>query len=492
MATTQKKGSFRRNVILTFLVISVISLGVTGFISYQFVNLIGGFTTSQSSDALEVQIQRNIEATAVNNADAIRQKLANAQGMVTALAEEMEAIFQEDSTFDPREVYYDYFFGHTSLGPAPSDVHFDSAYNINVSWNYSSWYIPGSDASNYAAYETAYAERLSRVSNLDYMFQYVHQQMPEFRWLYVTFPDDMFINYPGSILAADTADRSSPETWFVPTDPIENPWYQEMRSGNGDIIFVDPYYDPIDGVLLVSIGKAVYFENNTLIGVIAGDITVEDIRTKVLDVQVLESGYAALITDDGGIVAHPSVEDHDYAYYASFGVLPPLTDIEVDDPTAASAISPSQMIQITSGETGIIEYRRDLESYLLAYAPVGIAGYISIIVVPVNEVQAAIPALEARIQAANIQATFFILAITAAGIFIAGAVAVAVANQITGPLQYLMELATRNVSAMIRKEKLDTSDLQVDSSYMGKDDEIGELARAFQGMLDSIRDEETQ
>ena len=85
-----------------------------------------------------------------------------------------------------------------------------------------------------------------------------------------------------------------------------------------------------------------------------------------------------------------------------------------------------------------------------------------------------------------------ILAITVAGIFIAGAVAVGVANQITGPLQYLMDLATRNVSAMIREEKLDTDDLQVDKSYMDKDDEIGELARAFQGMLDSIKDDDSQ
>ena len=48
----------------------------------------------------------------------------------------------------------------------------------------------------------------------------------------------------------------------------------------------------------------------------------------------------------------------------------------------------------------------------------------------------------------------------------------------------------RNVSAMIKQERLDTDDLQVDTSYTGQDDEIGELARAFQGMLDSIREDE--
>ncbi|MFW9807626.1 MAG: HAMP domain-containing protein, partial [Candidatus Thorarchaeota archaeon] len=37
---------------------------------------------------------------------------------------------------------------------------------------------------------------------------------------------------------------------------------------------------------------------------------------------------------------------------------------------------------------------------------------------------------------------------------------------------------------------LDTGDLQVDTTFISKDDEIGELARAFQGMLDSIREDE--
>ncbi len=53
-----------------------------------------------------------------------------------------------------------------------------------------------------------------------------------------------------------------------------------------------------------------------------------------------------------------------------------------------------------------------------------------------------------------------------------------------------MDLATRSAAARIRAEPLDTAELQVDQSYISKDDEIGELARAFQGMLDTIREDE--
>jgi HAMP domain-containing protein len=54
-----------------------------------------------------------------------------------------------------------------------------------------------------------------------------------------------------------------------------------------------------------------------------------------------------------------------------------------------------------------------------------------------------------------------------------------------------MDLATRNVEAMIKEESLDSIDLRVDTTYISQDDEIGELARAFQGMLDSIKEDES-
>ncbi|MDF1538108.1 MAG: cache domain-containing protein [Candidatus Thorarchaeota archaeon] len=487
MAVTQKKGSFRRNVIATFLVISVISLGVTGFISLQFVDLIGGFTTAQSSDALATQIERNIKIAAEQNADVIQQKLESAEGLVKAIAEECESLFDSASTYLPRaNIYYDYFFEYGAAGTYPADTHYEERYGINVSWNYSSWYAPETDSSDYMTYYAANQDAIERVSNLDFMFQYAHLQLPEFRWLYVGFENDLWINYPGSDVGGSDTDRAA-EPWF----PTGDEFYQEIRAGSGSMVFYGPYLDPIDNVLLMSIGRAVYDDSDTLLGIVAGDISIESIRTKILDVQVLETGYAALITESGDILAHPDVDDEVYERYdTQFARLPTLQEFEVDGTT--SALTPVEINQILAGTTGIIEFSKDNEDYILAHTPVGVGGYICIIIVPVDEVQAAIPLLEANIQAANLQATTFILMITAAGILIAGAVAILVANQITGPLQYLMELATRNVSAMIRKDSLDTTDLQVDASYMDKDDEIGELARAFQGMLDSIKEDESE
>jgi len=479
---TKKKGKFRTNVILTFLVITLVSLSATGLVSLAFVDVIGGFTRDQSSLALETQIQTNMEQTAQKTALVINQKLTSAQGMIEAAAQELQALFDSSSTYAYRDVYYDLLFENDTVAPDPPDSAYDENYGLNVSWTFSSWFIRGYDSTDYADYEAAEADKLGTVSNIDYLFKTIHDQL-EFRWLYIAFVDDgLFINYPGSILSSlDDTERAA-DTY----DPRLEDWYVEIASGLGDTVFVNPYYDEFDNVLLISIGKLVY-SNGLPLAVISGDITISDIQKKVIHVEVLESGYAFLLNSNGDIVAHPELDDIDYV-----GGLPYLLDIE-SDPGTTDPLNENDMDDIREvlGKTsGYLRYTRNDNESILVYTPVGKGGYICVISVPLAEVLEAIPPLEQRILAANAQAAAFILFVTVGGIVIAGIVAVSVANTITRPLQYLMDLATRNAAAKIRDQPLDAQDLQVDQSYISKDDEIGELARAFQGMLDSIKEEE--
>jgi HAMP domain-containing protein len=479
---TKKKGKFRTNVILTFLVISLVSLAATGVISLTFVDLIGNSTRDQSSIALQNQIQTNMIETAQKTALVINQKLTSAEGMIAAAAEEIEALFETGSTYEYREVYYDLLFEDDSVAPAPSDNHYDANYGLNVSWDYSSWYIAGTTSTNYTDYEDANPDKIGRVSNLDYIFKAIHNQV-EFRWLYVAFADDgLFINYPGSILG----DLTDPARLANPYDPRGEYWYQTIWTGNGAMVFVEPYYDEFDNVLLISIGKVVY-RNNIPFAVISGDITIEDIREKIINVEILESGYSFLLDSYGGVVAHPEVADEDY-----LEGLPDLLDVEVN-PDFSPALTQANVNQITNvaaGTSGTIRYTRAGAEHILVFTQVGKGDYICVISVPLDEVLESIPLLEARIAEQNAQAATYIILVTLGGIIIAGAVAVVVSNTITRPLQYLMDLAERNVAARIKDQPLDAGDLQVDATYIAQDDEIGELARAFQGMLDSIREDE--
>jgi len=290
---TKKKGKFRTTVIMTFLVISLVSLTATGVVSLTFVDLIGNSTRDQSSIALENQIQTNMDQTAQKTALVINQKLSSAEGMIAAAAEELEALFATGSTYEYREVYFDRVFEAGVLDPAPADNQYDTNYGLNVSWDYSSWYVQGYDSTDYGTYEAANTDKLGRVSNIDYLFKAIHNQV-EFRWLYIAFADDgLFINYPGSILGP----LSDVERLADPYDPRGEDWYQDIWAGNGDMVFVAPYYDEFDNVLLISIGKVVY-RNSIPFAVISGDITIEDIRNKIIDIEVLESGYAFLVDSD--------------------------------------------------------------------------------------------------------------------------------------------------------------------------------------------------
>ncbi len=476
MAQTKKKGSFRVNVIATFLLISVISLGVTGVIALNFVNVIGGVTTTESQDALQEQIQRNMVETAEKTALVINQKLSNAEAMVSAMAEECENLFRDNSDYQPRETYFHHFFEYPLDGPTPDDlsVENDTDYGLHVSWDYSSWYKDNTDAGNYDTVAVAQADTLGRVSNLDYTFKYVYNQMPQFRWLYVAFTNGLFMNYPGSMIEGE---------FYFPDEFF----YTEIENGNGDMVYVEPYFDPIEQVLMISIGRAIYDpDNSTMIGIVAADIPYSDINDRILGVQILESGYASLLLSTDAVVAHPTLTPQDYAdIWDAEERLPTLTEVE-----SLTAGQVTDILSVGPTETGILNYTHQNQDRILAYTQVGKGDYICIIVVPTEEVLEPIEELETRISDANLQATTFIIGLTVIGVLLAAIVAGAVTNQITKPLEYLMGLAMKNVEAMIKQEDLGTDELQVDTTYTVQDDEIGELARAFQGMLDSIKEDE--
>ena len=323
---------------------------------------------------------------------------------------------------------------------------------------------------------------------MDYIFKAIHDQL-DFRWLYIAFADDgLFINYPGSILGEQT----DPARLANPYDPRGEYWYETIWDyfdrNDDDGVYVEPYYDEFDNVLLISIGKVVY-RDSIPFAVISGDITIEDIKDKIIDIEILESGYAFLLDSFGGVVAHPEVEDDDYLLG-----LPALLDVEVN-PDFSAALTQANVDQITNvaaGTSDTLRYTRAGDEHILVFTQVGKGDYICVISVPLEEVLESIPQLEARIAEQNADAAQYIILVTLGGILVAGVVAVAISNTITRPLQYLMDLAERNVAARIRDQPLDTTDLQVDSTYIDQDDEIGELARAFQGMLESIREEDEE
>ncbi len=461
---------------LSFIIITIVSMGVIGGISIYFTNAIGQNTTLQSSDALNNQIQENLIGSSDLIAGIIREKFSSAEAMVLAMANELEAVFN-NSRYGFRDSYYDFCFEYNYSDPtlAPTDTHYDSAYDVYLSWSYASYYFPGSHYGNYHQRSVNLNETIERVANMDYIFQNIHDTAPEFRWLYIAFAGfDLFINYPGSIVGGTHAERIAD-----PYYPTTQPWYTQVLAGGGNIVFTEPYFDEIDGVPLITIGRRVNYPNGTLMGTICGDISIEDLVTQVETFEILETGYAALIQTSGLVVAHPDAPP----------TLPDIDDVEVNSADGTSALSTTQISTITSG-TGLITYTRDGEARYLAYRPVGKGDYICLVIVPVAEAVAAVAPLQQNILLASQATTWQVLLIIVLIAVAALGIGLVIANSIMNPITKLTKLAVSLSTERARQDIM--SGLDEELKELGGTGEIGDLTRAFRDMVDSVQEEEQQ
>jgi len=471
---------------VSFVILSILFIGGTGGLSYLLFKRAGDLTITDSVNALEEQIKANIGITAKKNAEIIFQKLSSAEAMVRYMASELEYVFSTNNRYGDRDVFYDYWFDNTTGNPSlnPDDTHWDSAYGVDLSWDYASYYFTGSTSANYQTLTSQQNYTLETVASMDYAFQNIHNQAPEFRWLYITMPFDgvdLFINYPGSSVAGSDTDRV-----IDPWSPSTDDWYSEVNTGSfNDIVFTAPYYDPIDEVPLITIGRNVRYTDNSLIGVICGDISIETLVNKIINVTILETGYASLITSSGSVVAHPESipEGEDF---------PVLEDVEINEATHTSALNATALALITSGGSGILKYIRDGQERYLAYEPVGKGDYISLIILPVDEALQGIEPVENRMNSAiksNLSTIWIIVGVSFA---IGITVGLILTAYITRPFTHLIQVARSLSTRRARKDIMEGLMTKLDPELLASEDELGELTRAFKGMIDSVQEAERE
>jgi nitrogen fixation/metabolism regulation signal transduction histidine kinase len=477
--------SIRENIIYSFAAFSIVSLILVGVVSLFFLGTIGQTTTTMSTNALTDQIQDNIQQTAIQNAQIINRKLSNAEAMVNAMAKECDSVLDSQSTYTSRRSFYDFYYEYNrGLGLFPVDTYLDPLYNVYLSWQYASYYFPGSNSSNYLtilANDPVLNDTVSRMAHMDYIFQEVHSISPDIRWLYIAFEgSDLFINYPGSVVGDTDLDRNT-----APFSATQEDWYKEVRDGNGQIVFTAPYFDPIDGALLITIGKAFYDPSSptTLLGCIFADITIESIKEKIIDITILESGYAALIQQSGLVVAHP-----DWTAINPNDDLPAIEQVEVNL-NSESALTVQQIDLITSGATGVTQFTKNADKYYLAYTAVGKGDYICLIIVPENEAIASVAPLQQRIEGTTLTSLVQLLVITIGSFIISLTVGIWMSNRIISPISHLTNVASKMATDRVREDILGELDLQIDQELENQDDEVGDLTRAFKGMLSTIRKE---
>jgi hypothetical protein len=87
-------------------------------------------------------------------------------------------------------------------------------------------------------------------------------------------------------------------------DPYQQPWYQILLNNPTKVAFTTPYYDTYSQNMIFTASVLLRESDQTVYGVLAIEVNVNNITDFVSSLQVISGGYGMLLTPDMTIVAH--------------------------------------------------------------------------------------------------------------------------------------------------------------------------------------------
>lgn len=114
--------------------------------------------------------------------------------------------------------------------------------------------------------------------------------------------DQLFLGFADKRMVYDRSDKKPKEGY----DPTSRPWYK-LANEHKQVIDTQPYLFASTGALGISIAAPV-LNHGEMLGVVGGDISLDEVLSVVNNIGLPGNGYAFLITQDGNIVAYPNKE----------------------------------------------------------------------------------------------------------------------------------------------------------------------------------------
>ena len=242
----------------------------------------------------------------------------------------------------------------------------------------------------------------------------------------------------------------SDESYF---DYYQSSWYTSARDAGG-VVFTDTYPDSYGRGLMISCASPFYDESDRFAGVVCMDILIGDLTSHVIDVDLGEGAYAFLVSGSGDIIASAVMEGADAAFENILD--------------ASSAVYEASG-PIMSGETGAMLSG----GVYYAYTPVSSANWKFCVHIPESLVLAPVKAMERNIVAAII-AFIVILALIILCVVL---MVRRFSRNLTAPLIALGKDA----------QTISSGDLDY-RAEIRSNDEIGDLAKSFNGMAASLKE----
>ncbi len=373
-----------KRIIIIFVTVSLIPILVISAISGYTIFGVSQENANDSSQALQAEELANLQRISSDTALFIDERMQQYFDGVYMMEHYAEDLFNDRINATPR---YSYFWdpvleaGRGHPVPGLTSDYYDIYESTQISFDVSCYYMPRSyyqtpgDPFDWSPSTQYFIEKSS---NMDNVFKALHQMSSDYIWLYMGFDDQycdshLFRNYPYDNLEYFL-------NWYGPDDdydPLREDWYNNAASFTNDsIAFTKPYGDPSTG-LVISMGRPVRFDNGSLFGVVSADVTIDTLVSSVTNIQVLESGYAFLLTDDGDVITHPDYAEEGQTIY----------DLEFGSSTSQEATQFHQvMTSILNSASGLTEYYKNGKKWYLAFTKSSVTGFVLAIVVPANEV----------------------------------------------------------------------------------------------------------
>jgi sigma-B regulation protein RsbU (phosphoserine phosphatase) len=236
-------------------------------------------------------------------------------------------------------------------------------------------------------------------------------------------------------------------------------WYQ-IPKALGKTEWSEPYFDEGAGNIAMSTCSAPFYGEisgeRRLKGIVTADIALDSLTQLISSIKILRTGYAALLSRNGMVLAHPlkdAIMNETFFSIAEARNDPHLRTLG------------RKMVR---GESGFILYKSlvGVRSWMY-YAPVQSAGWTIAVVFPEKELLENVRSLSITMASMGLAG---ILLLTLAVVFIA--------RSITQPL--------RSLAAATHVIASGTFDLTLPA--VRSNDEVGVLSRSFQVMTESLKE----
>ncbi len=350
-------------------------------------------------------------------------------------------------------------------GRRPRDMELDAARDVEVSWAYPMWHAPTDARAGAVSHDVA------RYASLRDPMVALCRQQPHLVWAYAAFPSKAMVLVPGNGLFADKPDF----------DPTARPWYREaMEAGVGEAVWQTPYVDAATERLTVTCSQAFAGRDGSVIGVVAVDVSLDVLRSWLESLAGEEDFEAYLVDRSGGIVYQSSYSRETGDWRQNFE--------PAEFTTAMTDRDRAILSDLEALTPGVRKMSRPEGQRYVAYAPIPTVGWNLVLSYPNDALLALQRQSEEEIEDAFREAQkvtdrrfaelnkWFMAGIFGVCLVLMGLVTISLTRGFKKPINQIIEdihvVSTGNLDHQVQHRS---------------DDELGELANAFNEMTLQLR-----